>query len=172
MCALLIRVVAKAESGIVSSALVLVASRRASQGIYEDTSGPILAQGLRDLGFSVELKVVDDGEPVAKALSYAIDTEVELIITSGGTGLTPRDLTPEITERFIERALPGIAEALRIDGINQGIPTAALSRAIAGIAKNTLVINVAGSQGAARDAIRVLSPIVRHAIDQMKGGDH
>ncbi|MTB25216.1 MAG: hypothetical protein F2922_04800, partial [Actinobacteria bacterium] len=100
MCALLIRVVAKAESGIVSSALVLVASRRASQGIYEDTSGPILAQGLRDLGFTVELKVVDDGEPVAKAISYAIDTEVELIITSGGTGLTPRDLTPEITERF------------------------------------------------------------------------
>ena len=140
MCALLIRVVAKAESGIVSSALVLVASRRASQGIYEDTSGPILAQGLRDLGFTVELKVVDDGEPVAKALSYAIDLGVELIITSGGTGLTPRDLTPEITERFIERALPGIAEALRIDGFNQGIPTAALSRAIAGIRSSLMLL--------------------------------
>lgn len=155
-----------------SSALVLVASHRASRGIYEDTSGPILAQGLRDLGFSVEVKVVDDGEPVAEALSYAIDLEVELIITSGGTGLTPKDLTPEITSRFVERALPGIAEALRFDGMNQGMPMAALSRAIAGIAKNSLIINVAGSQGAARDAVRVLSPILLHAIDQMKGGDH
>jgi molybdenum cofactor synthesis domain-containing protein len=165
-------VVAKAESGIVSNALVVVASRRASQGIYEDTSGPILAQGLRDLGFSVELKVVDDGEPVAKALSEAVNRNLELIITSGGTGLTPRDLTPEMTSRFIDKPLPGIAEALRFDGITQGISMAPLSRAIAGISKNTLIINVAGSAGAARDAVRVLSPILLHAIDQMKGGDH
>lgn len=164
--------VAKAESGIVSNALVIVASHRASQGIYEDTSGPILAQGLRDLGFSVELIIVDDGEPVGEALSEAINRKVELIITSGGTGLTPRDLTPEMTSRFIEKPLPGIAEALRIDGITQGIPTASLSRAVAGISKETLIINVAGSAGAARDAIRVLSPILLHAIDQMKGGDH
>ena len=156
----------------VNSALVLVASRRASIGVYEDTSGPILAEGLRDLGFVVELKVVDDGEPVANALAEAIAKSVDLIITSGGTGLTPRDFTPEMTGRFIERSLPGIAEALRLDGITQGIPTATLSRALAGIAKESLIINVAGSKGAAKDAIRVLSPILIHAIDQMRGGDH
>jgi len=165
-------VVARAVSGIVNSALVLVASRRASLGVYEDTSGPILAEGLRALGFEVEVKVVDDGEPVADALTQAIAQSINLIITSGGTGLTPRDFTPEMTSRFIERSLPGIAEALRFDGIAQGIPTAALSRALAGIAKDSLIINVAGSQGAAKDAIRVLSPILVHAIDQMKGGDH
>lgn len=154
-------------------ALVVVASRRASTGVYEDRSGPILADGLRALGLEVgEIQVVDDGEPVARALRSGIDAGFSLIVTSGGTGLTPTDLTPEMTTPFLTRPIPGIAEAIRLYGTNQGVTNAALSRGVAGLAGSTLIINIAGSPGAARDALAVFGTFLPHALAQVSGGDH
>ena len=154
-------------------ALVIVSSHRASTGVYEDRSGPILVDGLRTLGFEVsDAQVVDDGEPLAAALKAAISADYQLIITSGGTGLTPTDLTPEITLPLLTRPIPGIAEALRLYGINHGVANAALSRGLAGLAGSKLVVNIAGSPGAARDSLIVLAPFLPHALAQIAGGDH
>lgn len=154
-------------------ALVIVASHRASTGVYEDRSGPILTDGLRDLGLDVgTAQVVDDGDPFAAALHAGISANYRLIVTSGGTGLTPMDLTPEITLPLLTRPIPGIAEALRLYGFNHGVTNAALSRGVAGIAGSTLVINIAGSPGAARDALIVLATFLPHALAQIEGGDH
>jgi molybdenum cofactor synthesis domain-containing protein len=154
-------------------ALVIVSSHRASTGIYEDRSGPILVEGLRNLDFEVgSAQVVDDGEPLALALADAIAAGYQLIITSGGTGLSPTDVTPEITIPLLTRQIPGIAEAIRLYGINHDVKNAALSRGVAGLAGKTLVINIAGSPGAARDALVVLGTFLPHAIAQISGGDH
>ena len=158
---------------VIRRARVIVASRRAAAGIYADESGPILTEGIRNWGFEVvDSVVVPDGEPVSEAISQAISDEVDLVLTSGGTGLTPMDHTPEMTLRHVTRLVPGIAEALRLDARDHGITTGALSRAVAGVAGKTLIINIAGSPGAARDALRVLAPLIPHAVDQIGGGDH
>ena len=154
-------------------ALVIVASHRASIGAYEDHSGPILVDGLRALGLEIEgAQVVDDGDPLAAALRAAIAADYQLIITSGGTGLTPTDLTPEITLPLLTRPIPGIAEALRLYGTNHGVTNAALSRGVAGLAGSKLIINIAGSPGAARDSLIVLATFLPHALAQIAGGDH
>ena len=154
-------------------AKVIVASHRASNGIYADRSGPILVEGLRALDLEIEsAQVVDDGDPLSAALRLAIDSDYQLIITCGGTGLSPTDLTPEITVPLLTRPIPGISEALRLYGINHGIANAALSRGVAGLAGTTLIINIAGSPGAARDALVVLAPLLPHALAQIAGGDH
>lgn len=154
-------------------AKVIVASYRASNGIYADRSGPILVDGLRALDFEIEgAEVVDDGGPFSAALRLAAASDYQLIITSGGTGLSPTDLTPEMTMPLLTRPIPGISEALRLYGINHGVTTAALSRGVAGLAGCTLIINIAGSPGAARDALVILAPLLPHALAQIAGGDH
>lgn len=156
-------------------ALAITASNRASSGVYEDRSGAILVELLRaDPTFeNVDGPVVvADGQPVETALRDAISAGYDLVVTTGGTGLTPGDLTPEMTRRVISREVPGIAEAIRAAGAAAGVPSAVLSRGIAGLAGGTLIVNLPGSTGGVRDGMAVLSPILAHAIDQIHGGDH
>lgn len=153
-------------------ARVVVASNRAATGVYDDTSGPILVSGLRDLGCQVDDPVVvPDGDPVEQALRAAVADAVDCVLTSGGTGITPTDRTPEATRRVCDYEIPGIAEALRAYGMNK-TPAAALSRGVCGVAGRTLIVNLPGSKGGARDGLAVLSPILSHAVDQLHGGDH
>ncbi len=152
-------------------AVVVVASTRAASGTYTDEAGPILVRGLREAGFETpEAVVVPDGPAIGDALRAAIDDRADVVLTSGGTGLSPTDVTPEQTLPLIDTEVPGIAEALRTSG--DGVPTSVLSRGIAGLSVSTLIINVAGSPGACRDALTVLGPVLVHAVGQVRGGDH
>jgi molybdenum cofactor synthesis domain-containing protein len=141
--------------------------------VYADTGGPILVRGLTDLGFEVVGPVVvPDGDPVEAALRQGLSDGMDLILTTGGTGLSPTDHTPEVTRRVVDREVPGLAEAIRAHGVSHGVPTAALSRGIAGLAGRTLVVNLPGSPGGCRDGLAVLAPVLTHAVDQIHGGDH
>ncbi len=154
-------------------ALVVTVSNRASAGIYEDRGGPVLVDGLRAMGFTVDpVLVVPDGEPVGEALREAVVEAYDVVLTTGGTGISPTDATPEQTALVIERPLPGVAEALRAAGTAAGVMTAVLSRGLAGLAGTTLIVNVAGSPGACRDAVAVLGPVLPHAVAQLRGVDH
>ncbi len=154
-------------------ARVVVASNRASAGVYADTSGPLLAAGLRELGCAVDdlIVVVPDGDPVGAALRTAAAEGVDVVVTSGGTGINPSDRTPEVTRALLDHEIPGIAEAVRAYSRDR-VPTAVLSRGIAGVVGRTLVVNLPGSTGGARDGLAVLGPILAHAVDQIRGGDH
>lgn len=153
-------------------ALVVSVSNRAAAGVYSDRSGPLIVESLTGLGAQADgPKVVPDGEPVEAALREAVAEGYDLVVTTGGTGLTELDLTPEMTRRVVDREIPGIAEAIRAAGMAK-VPTAALSRGIAGLAGTTLVVNLPGSPGGVRDGMAVLGPILGHAIDQIHGGDH
>jgi molybdenum cofactor synthesis domain-containing protein len=153
-------------------ARVVTASNRAAAGVYEDRSGPVLAGLLREAGCQVDGPVVvPDGEPVLEALRDAVEAGYDLVVTTGGTGLTPTDQTPEMTRQVIEREVPGIAEAIRLQGRDK-VPAAILSRGLAGIAGRTLIVNLPGSTGGVRDGVAVLGAVITHAIDQLHGGDH
>jgi molybdenum cofactor synthesis domain-containing protein len=153
-------------------ARVIVASNRAAAGVYSDRSGPLLVAGLRELGCEVgEPVVVPDGEPVAEALKTAVADGMDVVLTSGGTGVTPTDRTPEATRPLLDFEIPGIAESIRAYSRDQ-VPAAALSRGLAGVAGRTLVVNLPGSTGGARDGLAVLAPILAHTVDQVRGGDH
>jgi molybdenum cofactor synthesis domain-containing protein len=152
---------------------VITASNRAASGIYADKSGQLLAELLAEAGCEQVdgPKVVPDGEPVEAALREGVRDGYDVIVTTGGTGLTPQDLTPEMTRRVIEREIPGIAEAVR-QANREKVPTSILSRGLAGQAGTTLIVNLPGSSGGVRDGMAILAPILRHAVDQMRGGDH
>lgn len=151
-------------------AIVLTVSDRSYAGERADTSGPLAADLLRELGFSASVSVVpDDAAAVGEALREAADAEVDLVLTTGGTGLGPRDVTPEATVAVLERRAPGLAELVRAAGT---VPTAALSRGVAGTLGRTLVVNLAGSPGAVREGVAALAPLLPHAVTQLHGGDH
>ncbi|KUL26546.1 MogA/MoaB family molybdenum cofactor biosynthesis protein [Actinoplanes awajinensis] len=153
-------------------ARVIVASNRAAAGVYADTSGPRLVTGLRELGCEVdEPVVVPDGDPVIEALRAALADGVDVILTSGGTGVTPTDRTPEATRGLLDFEVPGIAEAIRAYSRDK-VPAAALSRGLAGVAGRTLIVNLPGSTGGAKDGLAVLGPLLAHTVDQIRGGDH
>jgi molybdenum cofactor synthesis domain-containing protein len=149
---------------------VIVASNRAAAGIYEDTGGPILKRGLEEIGFEVgEVAVVPDGEPVRDALISALDSKPDVIVTTGGTGISPTDKTPDVTRALLDYEVPGIADAIRRRGAT---PLAALSRGLAGVAGRTLIVNLPGSTGGVRDGLSVLADLLPHAVEQLRGGDH
>lgn len=153
-------------------AIAVTISNRAAAGVYEDTSGPVLVELLRGLGCEVDGPVVvPDGEPVEQVLRDAVAQGYDAVVTSGGTGLTPTDRTPEMTLRVIDREIPGIAEAIRMAG-RVKVPAAVLSRGLAGVAGRTLIVNLPGSTGGVRDGMAVLGEVLRHAVDQIGGGDH
>jgi molybdenum cofactor synthesis domain-containing protein len=157
---------------LVIRALVVTVSNRASAGVYADKSGPLLVSLLGEAGCAVEGPVVvPDGDAVEAALRDGVSGGFDVIVTTGGTGLTPMDLTPEMTSRVISREIPGIAEAIR-QANRDKVPTSILSRGLAGQAGNTLIVNLPGSSGGVRDGIAVLAPVLQHAVDQIRGGDH
>jgi molybdenum cofactor synthesis domain-containing protein len=153
-------------------ALVVTVSNRASAGVYEDRGGPIAVEALRATGAEVDgPQLVADGDPVEGALRAAVAAGYDVVVTTGGTGLTPLDLTPEMTRRVVDREVPGIAEAIRADG-RAKVASSVLSRGVAGLAGRTLVVNLPGSSGGVRDGMALLAGVLAHAVDQIHGGDH
>jgi molybdenum cofactor synthesis domain-containing protein len=154
-------------------ALAITVSTRAAAGIYSDRSGPVLVDLLRGAGYEVDGPVVvPDGADVELALRDAVAAGYDVVVTTGGTGLNPNDLTPEMTRLIVDREVPGIAEAIRAVGVAAGVPAAALSRGIAGQASSTLIVNLPGSPAGVRDGMAVLRQVLEHAVDQARGGDH
>jgi molybdenum cofactor synthesis domain-containing protein len=155
------------------TAIVITASNRASKGIYEDSSGQILATGLSDLGYSVTntIIVADDIEQIQAEITKALSAEIDLIVTTGGTGISPTDVTPEATALLIKKHIPGISEALRAYS-REKVPTADLSRGLAGVTDKSLIINLPGSPGGVRDGLVIIERLAGHVHDQLAGKDH
>ncbi|KAA2262944.1 molybdenum cofactor biosynthesis protein MoaB [Solihabitans fulvus] len=154
------------------TARVVTASNRAAAGVYEDRGGPVIVEWLRAMGYEApDAVVVPDGDPVADALRAAVADAVDVVITTGGTGINPTDRTPEATKAVLDYEVPGLADAVRAAGL-PSVPTSMLSRGLAGVAGRTLVVNLPGSVGGVRDGLGVLADVLDHAVDQVRGGDH
>lgn len=153
------------------TARVVIASTRASDGTYEDRTGPVLVDWLRGRGLEVDKELVSDGPEVGAAIARALEADTDVIITSGGTGVSPGDVTPEQTAPFIERAMPGVLEAVRRLGADS-TPAAVLTRGLAGMAARSFLVNLPGSRGGVKDGITVLDPILDHLLEQRDGGGH
>jgi molybdenum cofactor synthesis domain-containing protein len=133
----------------------------------------VLVELLRAAGCTADGPlVIPDGDPVEQSLRDAVAAGYDVVVTTGGTGLTPGDQTPEMTRMVIDREVAGIAEAIRAAGAAAGVPSAVLSRGVAGLAGRTLVVNLPGSTGGVRDGMAVLGPVLEHAVSQIRGGDH
>jgi molybdenum cofactor synthesis domain-containing protein len=154
-------------------AAIITASARASAGVYEDKSGEILKEGLISLGYDVsDVTIVpDDVKKISDALVSAIAAQTDLVVTTGGTGISPTDVTPEATAPHIQKLLPGISEALRAYS-RERVPTADLSRGIAGTSASTLIINLPGSPGAVKDGLVIIERLAGHIHEQLRGKDH
>jgi molybdenum cofactor synthesis domain-containing protein len=153
-------------------AAVVVASNRAAAGVYADRTGPIIVKWLCERGYQTpDPVVVPDGSPVRDAVAAAVADNVDVVLTTGGTGISPTDRTPEATGPLLDRHLPGLADAIRSAGLPQ-VPTAVLSRGLAGVAGQTLVVNLPGSTGGVRDGLEVLDQVLDHAVEQLHGADH
>ena len=154
-------------------AAVITVSDRSHGGLRHDTSGPLLASLLSDLGFAVGPVTVvpDDVSAVQEAVRAAVADDNDVIVTTGGTGFAPRDVTPEAVRPLLERDAPGIVEALRQHRRDE-VPTTILSRAVAGTVGNAFVVTLPGSTGGVRDGVAVLAPVVGHLVAQLRGGDH
>ena len=153
-------------------AAVVVASNRAAAGVYPDHTGPVIVGWLRERGFeTADPVVVADGAPVHDAVAGAVASGMDVVLTTGGTGITPTDRTPEAVEPLLDRRLPGLADAIRAAGL-PAVPTAVLSRGLAGVAGRTLVVTLPGSTGGVRDGLGVLDGVLDHAVDQLHGSDH
>jgi len=153
------------------SAAVLVASTRAAAGAYEDRTGPVIVDWLRSRGFDVADAVIVADASIAEALASAIASGPDVVLTTGGTGVSPDDRTPEATRALLDAELPGISEQLRRLGAAV-VPTAILSRGVAGVAGRTFVMNLPGSSGGVRDGLAVLDGVLDHLLDQLGGGGH
>jgi molybdenum cofactor synthesis domain-containing protein len=152
-------------------AVVLTVSDACSRGEREDTSGAALVQLLTEIGAEIVKSRIlsDDLDPLAQALKACAEREdVNLIITTGGTGLGPRDNTPEATRQVIEREAPGIAEAIRAESL-KATPMAMISRGVCGVRAGTLIINLPGSPKAVKESFAVIAPVLSHAIDLLEG---
>lgn len=157
----------------VGTALVITVSTRAHAGVYPDESGPLIATALTESGFLVDgPQIVPDGKAVGWALHDGVDHGYDVIITTGGTGLAPSDVTPEQTRPLLDREIPQLAAELARHGVEAGVPTAVLSRGLAGLAGRTLIVNLPGSLGGVRDGMMVLAGLLPHAVAQVRGGDH
>jgi molybdenum cofactor synthesis domain-containing protein len=154
-------------------AVVITASNRAFNGVYEDRSGQILLAGLRELGYEIPQVTLlpDDAAMITGAITSAITAEIDLVVTTGGTGVSPFDLTPEATEPLVEKKMPGILEALRAYS-REKVPTTDLSRGVAGVTNKTLIINLPGSPGGAKDGLVIIERLASHIHDQIAGHDH